>query len=608
MYFANPWGLLALTAVPAIIVLHLFHRRFPPLVIAGAHLWGGESVVRDAGRRRERLPVTASLLAELLAACLLAFVLADPQFGEKDEATYLVVVLDNSASMGAASPGKPSFRDLAIAELERRVAELERGSVLTIFLTGRRPVMLAGPAVSWDQAKPLVEQWQPAAPGHDFLSAWDVAAQHADEIGQLLFLTDHMPKEDVPVPKQMEIVSVGERLDNVAITAPRWIFDSATATGYLFLRLSNRGRHPVDALVHGRTEDRTIFRQSVSLPAGATKPLQAEIPGGLGRLTVEVDAPGDGLLMDSRVTLIEPKVRLLTVGVSLPADSPGFRLADRVLRSIPDVQFGSGDDVHLAIGSAQTLPPSKQKLWWLGIGPLDTSETVLQNAKDLIGPYLLEKQNPLLDGIVLGGVVWGGVQPVTLDASPLISAGRYPLLVRLNGTRTAGYVLNIDLARSNLGESPDWPVLLSNLVELRRDNLPGLRRWNYRLNEDIRFRLAEEDGGDEPAKDLRLVHPEGSINLARTPVVEVPPLGRTGVYDIREAQQSVGQFAVYFDDLDESTLTGLHPGTRRATGDLRLGKFTLDRPYSWIILLGIVLIMSAVLLDWYVLKPKRAAA
>ena len=29
MYFANPWGLLGLAALPLIVVIHLYHRRSP---------------------------------------------------------------------------------------------------------------------------------------------------------------------------------------------------------------------------------------------------------------------------------------------------------------------------------------------------------------------------------------------------------------------------------------------------------------------------------------------------------------------------------------------------------------------------------------------------
>ena len=261
----------------------------------------------------------------------------------------------------------------------------------------------------------------------------------------------------------------------------------------------------------------------------------------------------------------------------------------------------------MIIGPSIPLPESRSDLWWLGIGPIDHSPQARNKAKvpSLNFPFLLEKRNPLLEGVVLGGVVWAGVQPLDLDVTPLISAGRHPLLARLNGTRTTAYVLNIDLARSNLPESPDWPILIKNLIDHRRDNLPGLRRWNYRLNEDIRFRLYErdDDASANSPDDLMLRHAGKSRPLARSSsIVEVPPLDDTGVYEIRDGERSLGEFAVNFHDTQESTLTGLRPGTRDPHIDNESAKIVLDDPYSWLIMLGVVLVILAVFTNWKVLR------
>ena len=101
MYLANPWGLVALAALPAIIVIHLYHRRFPPLIVAGLHLWTSETRQHLAGRRREKVPVTASLVLELAAALLLALILSEPHFGALSEAVHLVAVLHQATKRAA---------------------------------------------------------------------------------------------------------------------------------------------------------------------------------------------------------------------------------------------------------------------------------------------------------------------------------------------------------------------------------------------------------------------------------------------------------------------------------------------------------------------------
>lgn len=623
MYFANPWGLLGLLALPAIVVIHLYHRRYPPLLVAGLHLWGIETHTTTAGRTRERLPITPSLICELLAALLLSLVLADPRWGDLGKVVHLVVVLDNSASMSSRPPGleEKSFRDAAIDELDRRAKQLPRGSVVTVLRTARRPEMLAGPAVPWEEAKPKLEEWHPALPKHDFQPTWDLASQLAAETGELLFLTDVVPDEKVAVPKLMEVVSVGRALENVSISAARWDFNSQSAKGRVFLRLTNHGKRSANVRVTGSVGERVIFQETISLEAGVSSPLEVEVPGGLGRLSITTENIGDGMPLDNRIELIEPKVRTLHVALALPKESPALKAVQRALRGIPDVSLTTDrESAELIIATAQPLPPSKRELAWLGIGPFDAGEPARNAAQDLIGPYILEKQNPLLDGLTLNGVVWGGVQPLKLDLAPIITAGQQPLLSRLNGTRTTAYLLNLDFARTNLAESPDWPILLSNLIELRRDNLPGLRRWNYRLNEEIRFRLVEDappatatspsdssvDATNEAAdssRSLLLVHRGQKRPLARAPIVEVPPLEEADVYTILDGERPIGEFSVNFFDSDESTLTELRPGRRDPTEAAASSGFQIDQPLTWMILVGIVLVLLAALIDWRVLRP-----
>jgi hypothetical protein len=616
MHFANPWGLLALLALPTIIVIHLYHRRFPPLVVAGLHLWTSETRQIIAGRRREKLPVSASLLLELVAALLFALVLSEPHYAGLSDAVHLVAILDNSASMSAKpASGGVSFRDAAINELENRAQRLPRGSVVTLILSGNRPVMLAGPAISWNDAKPRLLAWQPRNARHSFEPAWDFGLQLVEKGGELLFLTDQLPREtpskgnDEPadrnlVPEQMESVSVGSRLDNLAISAARWTFDAATGKGQVFLRVQNHSRKPMKFQLFGRKAESVVFRRSGQLAEQGASSFEAEVPGGLGRLTVELSADDDGLAIDNRVELIEPQARMVTVVVVHP-QAETARSIRRVLDALPEVQTGDAASAQLVLAAASSLPESNPRRWWAGIGPISTEQDVLEATKDLAGPYLIDKRQPLLEGVMLNGVVWGGVQPIAYDVTPLISSGNLPLVSRLNGTRTTGFVFNIDLSRSNLAESPDWPILIANLVELRRESLPGLARWNYRLGEDVRFRLFEGDGVAETsaASDaLTLVHHGKTKSVARSSLVELPSLDETGVYEVQDGQTVVGRFAVNFFDAEESDLRNLVPGHRAARTTTGQSSITLDNPYSWFILALLLLLVACVFADWFVLK------
>ncbi|MDA0832018.1 MAG: VWA domain-containing protein [Planctomycetota bacterium] len=606
MYFANPWGLLGLLALPAIVVIHMYHHRFPPLVIAGSHLWEFEEQRQSPGRKRSKLPITPSLLLELLAALFISLIIADPRFDEMNRVTHWVVVLDQSASMASKFDGEKTFRDAAVEELTARLEDSGRNTVVTLIESGHRPTMLIGPAASVEETLPVLETWTPRAPMHDFGPSWDLASQFAGETGRLLFLTDHLPSTSEVIPTAMEIVSFGRQLDNLAFTTARWTYDSTESKGQLYVRIANLGRTSQTATLKGISGNRTIFNQELNLAADQELPFEASLPGGLGRLTLSITSSSNALAIDDTVTLIEPKIRSLSVNLAFGEDQSAGHTARQVLMQLDDINLTDATKAQLIIAPAEKIAPLAEEQWWLGIGPLNSSDTAISQALDLVGPYLIDKRHPLLEGVTLGGVVCGGVQKTDRSLTPLISVGKIPLLGELNTSAAKAYLLNLDMNRSNLRESPDWPILISNLVEMRRRELPGQSRWNYRLGETVQFRwpLPEVSGNTSTkVPELLLIHNGESRPLPRGEFVEIPPLEEPGIYEIHEENQSIGLFSVLFFDRRESTLKELSPGRRAPITPTEGIGYTLDDPMTWLLLLGIVIVLLMLFSDWKILKP-----
>ena len=600
-WFASPWGLLGLLGVPAVLAIHLYHHRFPRTEVAGLHLWSAEAESRSAGRRRDRLPITATLLLELLLALILGLLLARPRFDSAVSGVHQVVVLDSSASMSAAPPGGVSFRDAAVNELRQRRRDAGRGGLATLILTGPRPELLAGPQATWDEALAALERWQPRHAAHDVRPAWDLAA----ELDPAARLTDHQP--ELQAPAEMEVLAVGRPLQNLSFSSARWTLTADGTGGELFLRISSHSSVPLEPELTVSAGEQTVLRQSVALPANGSTPLKVPLPGGLRELTVELRDASDALALDSRVRLIEPQQRPLTVAQQLPENYPGRRAVADALAGMPGIQPGPADQAHLVIAPAGSTPPLNPDIWWLGLGPLKLTEADRKSASDLLGPYLLEKKNPLLDGVVLGGVVWGGVQPAGEELQPLISAGKHMLLAELMQAAGRAWQLNIDLSRSNLTESPDWPILLSNLLGLRRDSLPGLRRFNYRINEVIRFRMPTHSTGGEKLGSglLELVHDGDRRPLAPGRIVELPALDDPGLYEVEGVTEDgervpAGRFAVNFFDAAESDLRGLSEAS--VAVDSANDTTAVSSPYTLAVVAGLVCVLLLALWDWRVVR------
>ena len=91
MTFATPLGLLAVLAIPAIVAIHLFRRRFPVRPVAGLFLWQDPRQTPVEGRRIDRLPITTSLILECLAALALALILAGARLSSAGINRHLVI-------------------------------------------------------------------------------------------------------------------------------------------------------------------------------------------------------------------------------------------------------------------------------------------------------------------------------------------------------------------------------------------------------------------------------------------------------------------------------------------------------------------------------------
>ena len=91
MSFGAPLGLLALLALPAIVILHLYRRRLRQRRVAGLFLFREGPLVASAGRTRTRLMRSLSLLCELLAALCAALLLGGLDLGAGSSERHLVV-------------------------------------------------------------------------------------------------------------------------------------------------------------------------------------------------------------------------------------------------------------------------------------------------------------------------------------------------------------------------------------------------------------------------------------------------------------------------------------------------------------------------------------
>ncbi|HVH56149.1 MAG TPA: BatA and WFA domain-containing protein [Vicinamibacterales bacterium] len=594
MTFVTPIGLVALLTIPAIVAIHLFRRRFPRRAVAGLFLWQSVRQTPEGGGKITRLPITTSLILECLAALALALILAGARLSPASVSEHLVVLLDDSASMAAVNGAGESTRDRAVRRVIAEMDRLGAGARITIVQSGIRPSVLSGPAALDVEARPALHAWTPEAPGHSLALGLRLARELAGTNGKLMVVSDVPPAQrGEPGFVGGLWAAVGERLGNVGITAAQRTPAIAEGRGAMSLTLANHADASAKRQLVVSAGEKNILTRDLDVPPG-TSSLSIPLPANIG--TVRVALSDDALVRDNAVVLAEPRPHLVGVENHL-REGRGRDALVRALGALSGVtQAAAG---HLAFADAATLDkPASPGLWRVGFGRPPAAWVRNSEATDFIGPFVLEKRHPLLLGMTLGGVVWTGATPLAANTvRPLVSAGDQVLIGAIGGQSTDPAILvNLDLDRTNLIRAPDWPVLISNIVEIRRQNLPGPERWNYRVGEWVRVRLAADP---KSALRVRSAGVERPLPAARQLEFLAPSPG--GALQILDGEDVLLELGVNFLDESETDLR------RQATADsgafvgasgLRAESGPESDPLFWLLL---TIAGLAILANWCLL-------
>jgi hypothetical protein len=149
----------------------------------------------------------------------------------------------------------------------------------------------------------------------------------------------------------------------------------------------------------------------------------------------------------------------------------------------------------------------------------------------------------------LGGVIWGAGKSRQLPGTPVVNAGDVPLLTDMERAGAHELRLRLRPDLSTLQESPNWPILIWNLINWRAQVAPGLRQKNLRLGGDAA--LTVEPGVEsvsviDPRRVARRFPARDKSVLIRADVA--------GVYEI-SANQYKYSFAANALRREESDLT-----------------------------------------------------
>ncbi len=508
---ANPWGLVALAAVPLLIAIHSLRQRSRRVVTSTLFLLEHAGPLPTGGIRLERFRQAVPFWMQLLASLALAWLLVEPRFIRADSRQTVAVVLDSSASMAA-------FRAPTIAALERVLKRLGAVAGHTdwhLLETGsRRPPLHAGD----DLAGLLgaLARWQPTLGTHDPGAAIAVAQALAPaDRGAVILVTDR----DIVVPSGVALLSVGTPIDNtgfvgadVSLIEPGPVPAAGERSPRWRAIVANRGERPsrrklsiLTGPANGLPAALLQEPFDIELAPGETKTLTGAWPAGAERVLLEIGP--DRFSLDDRIALAYPEPR--RVRVAIRSGTPGGELLERMLAAATEGEIvadadgadlvvepfgteGTGAAVQVAAAAPEADADTESE---------DGAESTAQEADGApptprpmrLDPAPLSvEDHPLVRDLAWNGFLSGPAGPIDLadGDEPLVWKGARPLVLLRHRIAESGSVdevllINADLEGSTAARTPALVVLLERFVERVRGRIDRPWAGTFQTEEEI---------------------------------------------------------------------------------------------------------------------------
>jgi hypothetical protein len=379
--FANPAGLWALTAIPAVLLIHFLQRQAKVISVSTLFLLEKTSRESATGRRFDRLLQSVPLWMQLLAVLLVAWLLSEPRFRKAQSTQRIAIVLDSSASMTVC-------KDTLIRKLAESLPKLQGFATVSEFTllesTPGKPKLYTGTSVR--ELTRALESWQPREGITDPSHALRLARSLVSRDGIVVYATDTPPAQP---PFDARMLSTGLPVANAGFTG----LSFATEEGALVWRatICNHSDQAADREWRLQSPDQPNTQtHPVHLAPHAIVTIQGAMPPGQTKARLLLSP--DRFPLDDELPLIAPQPKTLAF---FPSPSPALEeLSKKLTRALAPLELAHDtSSADLSLVSYDPLDP---------ILPAGNA-VVFVNDSTKPGAYLrggiLAERHPLMDGL-----------------------------------------------------------------------------------------------------------------------------------------------------------------------------------------------------------------
>ncbi len=484
MNLANPTGLLWASLAVPIVVFYILKIRLRRVPVSTILFWRQIFEEKKPRSLWQRLRHLLSLLVQLAFLCLLVGALAQPFFAwEINAARRVVLVIDNSASMNATDAA-PTRLGRA-KELGQHVIDgLRSRDQMAIVAAGTQPQVICGLTGHLRTLQEYLDAVHASDGPTRVAEAVALAQQLVGEESnvQILVLTDGCAKGMDEIIKNekkkydnVQIVSVGQRTGNVAITAFQVRRSLLDPIGYeILVEVVNHSDDPVECRFEIDLNGSVIDVVPLKLSANEkwSKVIEKTAADG-GRLTGRINHE-DALAADNQAVALLPRREFQPVAL---VSASGDLFIEKVLEANPLVKLsvsrkpvakppaGSVMVYHHQVPNP--LPPGPT----LVIDPEGDCD-LWQVGEKLQNPIVTkqDKDSPLMAHVRLDNVLMPEARKLTFTEAagkPQVLAAALtgePLLCALDRPEGKVVVLTVNLDKGDLPLRTAFPILVTNTL------------------------------------------------------------------------------------------------------------------------------------------------
>ncbi len=532
LLLANPHGLWALLAIPAILAIHFLQERSRRIKVSTLFLLERVKPESTSGARFEKLRNSVPLWLQLLAAILIAWLLAEPRWLRQDSEQTVVVVLDSSVSMSA-------FKAETLVLLEKKLQVWTRTAAKTewhlLDSDVRKPTLYTG--MELDKLLDAFDQWEPQQgthrPDQALLTARGLVKTH----GIVIYVTDRK----LELPADVAVLSAAKAFGNVGFAGMEAFSEEGKD------QKSSRTKWRV--LVHNASEESQKRDWWVDAPGLSPKPstleldpgqtlaLNGELPPEIERATLMLTP--DKFAWDDQLPLQKPQPKMVNIDI---------RLRDKLGETLKKMMSAMNHVV------TENTPTPDIQLSEIG-APINTNAIqFVSNIGDngaIDGAWTIAESHSLTRDLNWMGLLTPRPMELTLtdQDEPLLWKGEHIMALLRHDKNAEGVpirrlLLAWDVMQSNASRHPAFLVLLQRFVEQVREDKLASWAGNFEISQQVKI------AGSAPLK----IHQEATSEPYEGRVLE-----KAGFFEVKEGDQLRLRGATHFADTREANFHDAEP-------------------------------------------------